>query len=80
LVLIGTPCQENAIFFFVPIAWVSQPVGEVAIVRHQNEAFALEIQPAHRVDMLRHIHDVSHSLAVVTALALDRRQDVPRLV
>jgi hypothetical protein len=41
--------HENFVFFWVSVAGMRQPVGQLAIVGEQNQAFAVHIQPPNRV-------------------------------
>ena len=64
------PC---AVFFFVTESGVRELVGEVAVIRHQDETFAFEIKAAHGVDMLRGIHQVTDRLTSIAALRAEWR-------
>ena len=52
---------------------MSELVRKVAIVGHQDQPFAFQVQAAHRVDMLWDIHQIADCLAVIAAFGFDGR-------
>jgi hypothetical protein len=64
----------------VAVAWVRQPLGQLAIVGEQNQAFAVGIQPSDRVQVAFYGHQIAHRIAIILALRARGRHDLAWLV
>jgi NDP-sugar pyrophosphorylase family protein len=56
----GHLIEQRAIFFFDLIAGVRQPLGQLAVVGHQQQTFAIVIQPTNREEPLWQINQLDH--------------------
>ena len=69
---------QDLVFLGQPIAWVHDAVGDIAIVREEEEALGVAVQPAHRKHPLRHTDQIHHRPAIT--LVLDGCDVAGRLV
>ena len=80
LVIVGSPRQQDAVFLFMSKFRMRELVGQLAIVGHQHQAFALEVQAPNRVDMLGDIYQVTDGFPLIAAFRLHRGEHHARLV
>jgi len=63
-----TPHQRLVLFVHA-VAGVGQPISQVAVVRQQQQSFAIGIQATHRVDARRARHQRDHRGAALRVIA-----------
>jgi hypothetical protein len=62
----------------VSVAWVREPIGELAVVGEQHQTFAPQVQPPNRKEMPGQRHQVPHSTPATVVLR--HRKHAARLV
>jgi hypothetical protein len=70
--VVRTPRQKDAVFLLMTASGMCKSICQVTVIGHQDETFTLEIQPANRLKMARHIDQIAHGLAHITAFVLNR--------
>ena len=59
LLFIGLIGHQHAVFFLGLVAGMSELLRELAVIGEQDQAFAVQVQPAHRVEALLGGHQVA---------------------
>lgn len=55
--------QHCLILFVQLVAWVHNSVGELAVVRQQQQSLGVAIEPANRQDAALHTDEIHHRVA-----------------
>lgn len=55
---------DDMIFLGETVFWMHHPIGDIAIVRHQEESLRLAIEPSNRVHAFRDLDDIHHGPAL----------------
>jgi hypothetical protein len=78
--LAGPADDEHAVLFFVLIARVGEPIGEVSIVGKENQPLAVSIEPAYRKQPLLKRNQTASGRPFVSPVGRVGGQKVRRLV
>jgi hypothetical protein len=69
----------NIVFFGMLIAWMSEQVGQLAVVGEQNQPFAVQVQASYRVKVARQRYQITHR-AMTACVVPCSGEDPERLV
>jgi hypothetical protein len=50
----------NQVFLGMLVTWMSQQIGQLAVVGEQDQPFAIQVQAAYRVELTWNWHQVTH--------------------
>jgi len=77
--VIGRPGEcKNLIFLVEFIAWMHHTIGDITVIRQEQQSFGIAIEPPDRIDTLWNRHEIHHCPSIT--LILDGCDVAPRFV